>query len=74
MWSDEFSLPVQRGSEPLRIVVREYERYLADPPRMWGEQMVYADIVEVWPVGSSILLDMLLRFLPLVGRQPGVKF
>lgn len=46
-WSGEFILPARRGSEPLRILVKEYERYSADAPQMWEERVVYADLVEV---------------------------
>jgi hypothetical protein len=46
-WTGDLTLPANRDSEPMRIVVKEYERYQADPPQTWGERVVYADIVYV---------------------------
>jgi len=46
-WEDDLKLPGARGSKPYRLVVREYERYRADPPNRWAERVVYADTAEV---------------------------
>lgn len=46
-WGGEMTLPARRGELPMRIVVREYERFRADPPEHWAERIVYADQVEV---------------------------
>jgi hypothetical protein len=48
------SLPYARGSQPMRILVQEFERYVVDrenqrltlsPPK--GSRVVYTDAVEV---------------------------
>jgi hypothetical protein len=46
-WDADLKLPETRGSRPYRLVVREYERYRADPPDRWAERVVYVDTVEL---------------------------
>jgi hypothetical protein len=46
-WEGDLALPGPRGSKPYRLVVREYERYRADPPDRWAERVVYVDTVEL---------------------------
>jgi hypothetical protein len=60
IWSGEVNLPDDRGKKPFRIVVREYETYLADPavaeagavvgsmvPQSRMQRIVFADAVEI---------------------------
>jgi hypothetical protein len=46
-WEGDLALPEKRGSRPYRLVVREYERYAADPPDRRAERVVYVDTVEL---------------------------
>jgi hypothetical protein len=44
MWSGPVQLPVPRGSEPMRLVVREYERFTA---AQTGDRVIFTDVVPV---------------------------
>ena len=47
-WAGEVKLPVPRGTAPLRLVLREYEQYPADPPGAPpARRLVYADKVDL---------------------------
>jgi hypothetical protein len=43
-WIRTIHLPVPRGSEPMRIVIREYERFTNNSA---GERLVFTDTVEI---------------------------
>jgi len=44
IWNGNVHLPAPRGSEPMRIVVREYERFSANSAE---DRLVFTDIVDV---------------------------
>jgi hypothetical protein len=50
VWTGQFTLPAPRGSEPMRLVLREYERMPMDAaltPYVLTDRLVYADTVEI---------------------------
>jgi hypothetical protein len=46
-WDNQVSLPFERGQQPLRLLVQEYETYPADGVLGRERRVVYADTVEV---------------------------
>jgi hypothetical protein len=44
IWSGPVTLPAPRGSQPMRLVVREYERLSASQA---GDRVVFADVIDV---------------------------
>lgn len=44
VWMGAVALPARRGTEPMRIVVREYERFSNDST---GERLAFTDVIDV---------------------------
>jgi hypothetical protein len=48
LWAGRITLPSPRGSKRYRLVIREYETFLADPAgRQAGRRLVYADTLKI---------------------------
>jgi hypothetical protein len=56
VWSGPATLPADRGSEPMRVVIREYELIAVDPSAIsamamvapqYGRHLIYADAIEI---------------------------
>jgi len=51
LWAGEVPLPAPRGSQPMRLVIREFEKFFGVPPAQIGApivtRVVFADTIEI---------------------------